>query len=258
MGQSQGKPGKASVGDGDQPYVFKRYSAFNTRCLTMYCSPFPKRRVGRANDGGYVIAELPCQYDLLLSAGISDDISFEEAFCDLYTNVPCVAHDGTIKKLPKEHPKITFVQKNIGPSNTDKTTTMQDLLSTHQNVFLKMDIEGAEFDWINCLTLDDLNKLSQIVIEFHWPQNQYHQHLLEKLNVTHYMIHFHENNTTHEVAIHKGVVVPVVFECTYVNKKYFDGLPELNTEILPTALDQPNFYWMSELYIDYPPFVHNV
>lgn len=258
MGQAQHKPGQA-LGD----YQFKRYSGFDTRCLTVYRSPFPKRRLGRDNDGGYVIAELPGQYDqydpydLLLSAGISDDISFEEAFCALHTNVPCVAHDGTIQKLPKEHPNITFVKKNIGPSNTNKTTTMQDLLRTHRNVFLKMDIEGAEFDWLNCLSLEELGKLSQIVMEFHWPKSEYHQQLFEKLNVTHYMIHFHGNNATREVAIHKGVVTPVVFECTYINKKYFNNVPEFNTDIFPTAIDQPNCPLSSELYINYPPFVHN-
>ena len=46
--------------------------------LILYNSPFQKKRVGKDNDGGYVIVDLPGEYDILISGGISDDISFEQ------------------------------------------------------------------------------------------------------------------------------------------------------------------------------------
>ena len=50
-------------------------------CLTTYKSPFKKKRLGKENDGGYVIAKIPkAKYKILLAGGIADDISFEEDF----------------------------------------------------------------------------------------------------------------------------------------------------------------------------------
>lgn len=54
------------------------------------------QRVGRNNDGGYVIVE-PFTYDCLISAGIADDTSFEQQFLQLYSDIPCFAFDGTYR-----------------------------------------------------------------------------------------------------------------------------------------------------------------
>ena len=42
----------------------------------MYTSPYIKARVGRPNDGGYVICNIPIVYDCFISGGISDDESW--------------------------------------------------------------------------------------------------------------------------------------------------------------------------------------
>ena len=48
-------------------------------------APNKKERLGKDYDGGYVICDIPdISYNLLLSCGISDDISFEEQFCDKF------------------------------------------------------------------------------------------------------------------------------------------------------------------------------
>ena len=80
--------------------------------LIVYESINPKIRVGSMNDGGYVIADT-LQYDCLISGGISDDITFEKDFCSRFPSTPCYAFDGTIHKLPEEHPSIQFIKKNI-------------------------------------------------------------------------------------------------------------------------------------------------
>ena len=49
--------------------------------LTVFKSPFEKKRLGRDYDGGYIIAEIPnVKYTTLLAGGIQTDISFEEDF----------------------------------------------------------------------------------------------------------------------------------------------------------------------------------
>lgn len=49
-------------------------------CLILYKSQFLKERIGKNNDGGYVVVQLPGDYDLFLSGGISNDITFESDF----------------------------------------------------------------------------------------------------------------------------------------------------------------------------------
>ena len=81
----------------------------------VYKSTYEKIRVGKDNDGGYVIANLPGEYDMLISGGISGDISFEQHFLDRYKNISrCYAFDGTVAKLPHPDDRITFIKKNLG------------------------------------------------------------------------------------------------------------------------------------------------
>ena len=52
---------------------------FPCKSLICYEPPKSKVRIGRQNDGGYVIID-GYYYDLMLGCGISDDSSFEHAF----------------------------------------------------------------------------------------------------------------------------------------------------------------------------------
>ena len=79
--------------------------------LLLYNSPFSKKRIGKQNDGGYVISNLPDTYDLFLSGGIANDNTFENDFLLEYPNIPCYAFDGTISELPQSNNKIVFIKK---------------------------------------------------------------------------------------------------------------------------------------------------
>ena len=48
--------------------------------LILYKSPYNKVRIGKDNDGGYVICNLPDYYELFISGCINNDISFEIDF----------------------------------------------------------------------------------------------------------------------------------------------------------------------------------
>jgi hypothetical protein len=223
--------------------------------LTVYKSPLPKIRIGKKNDGGYVIVDIPnIQYNTLLAGGINGDISFEEHFITKYNGVKCYAFDGTIKKLPKDNTNISFIKKNICANNSDKLTNIHDIINNTNNIFVKMDIEGGEIPWLQSLSNDQMNKFEQIVMEFHKPFSNKEINTFNNLNKTHYLVHFHPNNNC-GVTDYKGIVMPNVFECTYLHKKYFNTLPELNTESIPTKLDQKNINWKPDIIINYPPFV---
>jgi hypothetical protein len=228
-----------------------------TEFFRVYKPPYSKKRVGKDNDGGYIICDIPnIQYDLLLSAGICNDISFEEQFLDLYPNVPCFAFDGTITTFPSTTKPISFIPKNIGPQTTLSETSLLEYISHGQTIFLKMDIEGAEVPWITSLPEEAIDRFAQISMEWHNPfYLPIEQYAFARLQKTHVLVHFHGNNCR-EFENVEGVKIPYTFECTYIHKKYYTGPILYNQECIPTSLDMPCDSTKPDLVIDYPPFVN--
>ena len=225
--------------------------------LTVYKCPFTKLRLGQDHDGGYIIAEIPnVDYTTCLFGGIANDITFENGFIQKYPNVKSFAFDGTINNLPNgSNSTIDFIKKNIGFENNDHFTNLHDIININESIFIKMDIEGGEIPWIHSLSNDQMNKFEQIVMEFHEPFSNNEIDVFNKLNKNHYLIHFHANNCC-GVRNHKGVIIPNVFECTYLHKKYFSNSPELNKDLIPSKLDMTNLWNTDEIFINYPPFVN--
>lgn len=234
-------------------YILQHFINMNNSLLTVYKCPFSKLRIGKNNDGGYIVADIPSiKYGVLLSCGIDKDISFEQHFTSKY-NCHCLAYDGTIESIDIYDPNITFIKKNIGPLNTHLTTNLHYQIDSHNSVFIKMDIEGWEYSWIESLIQSDLDKIDQMVIEFHHPLIYGKYDVFNKLNTTHYLIHFHGNNCC-GVINNDGIHIPNVFECTYLHKKYIP-YPELNKDIIPGPLDMNNIDG-DDIIINYPPFVN--
>jgi hypothetical protein len=236
----------------------------NPNLITIYKSPFPKRRIGRWCDGGYAIADIPgMKYDALFAGGVCDDISFEEDFIRFQgTSLPVYAFDGTVDSLPQSplQDQIRFIKKNIGEFETEEYTNLHNLLLPYtqkpgSNVFIKMDIEGGEVDWIRSLLPEHMDVMTQIVMEFHRPFTETEIDMFKKLNETHLPIHFHPNNAC-GTRIHNGIYFPNVFECTYLHKRFFNGYAELNRDFIPNdAVDVRNILFKDEIWIGHPPFV---
>jgi hypothetical protein len=209
-------------------------------------------------DGGYIISDIPnVNYDILIAGGIAGDISFEADLCEKY-KIKCIGFDGTSYCTVKNdaNPNIEIISKNIGDSNSENTTDLKDIIGQYNNIFVKMDIEGFELPWVRCLTEEQLNKFSQIVMEFHFPFSDDDKIVFEKLNKNHVLVHFHGNNCPAGTINFKGIIIPNVFECTYINKKYVNlETLELNDEVIPGKLDMPNCHG-KDIFIDYVPFVN--
>lgn len=117
-----------------------------------------------------------------------------------------------------------------------------------------MDIEGGEFEWINNVSSKQLSNISQITIEFHFPFTIDKFKSFKKLNQSHYLIHFHPNNSMGLKKLN-NYIIPIVFECTYINKKLINK-PELNRKSIPTYIDQKNNEEIDDIFLNCYPYVH--
>lgn len=229
--------------------------------LIVYKAPFSKSRIGGPYDGGYVTVNLPGEYDLFISGGIGNNISFERDLLNIYPNLICYAFDGTINSLPVRNPtlwrnrNIKFIKKNLGNINNTNTTNLCEYIKNSNDIFMKIDIEGHEFRLMPTLIENNyMNKIKQLVIEIHSPadiqlypdyfeglsdiKNKQMFDLLQKINNTHTLVHFHANNGCKMTSI-DGINIPHVFELTYIQNKFITEKIR-NNETLPTALDRPN------------------
>jgi hypothetical protein len=218
-------------------------------------APAPKLRIGRPHDGGYMICDLSGSYDCFLGCGISNDISFEQAFLAKYRNIPCFAFDGTIDRLPLADPRICFIKKNIGAHENTEITNLTMFMHAFKDIFIKMDIEGHEFRVLPTFTESNMKKIKQLVLEVHTPAdiqlhpdyykglhditNPFLIRLFEKIKVTHTLVHVHPNNAckTHSL---EGVFMPNVFECTFVRNDCLTGPRERSTDPIPGPQDMRN------------------
>ena len=190
-----------------------------------------KLRIGSTYDGGYIIIDKLCDYDVLLSCGIANDDTFEHYFVNKY-NKECFAFDGTVNNIPHQHKKIIFMKKNIGITND--TTDMKYLIKNYDNIFLKMDIEGSEYDWINNLSDIEINKFKQICIEFHLEHECANNislnnklNAIKKLTISHYCVHFHGNNWRSTTLIGEKIIN---IGASVTNKKIIDLDKEYSTD----------------------------
>jgi len=239
----------------------------------VYKSTYEKIRVGKDNDGGYVIANLSGEYDMLISGGISGDISFEQQFLDRYKNISrCYAFDGTVAKLPQPDDRITFIKKNLGKENNDSLCNLNEYLSQGKNIFMKIDIEGHEFRLFPSILPEYFSNIKQLVLEIHSPadihlhpgyfsglgdiQNADLFNLMKQINKTHTFVHFHGNNGCNMQKIF-NIHFPHVFECTFIRNDFINE-KILNDEPFPTLLDMKNITYLPDLYFDHYPFCNKL
>jgi hypothetical protein len=133
-------------------------------------------RLGRDNDGGYLILDNKKNYKYLLSFGISDDVSFEKDFSKKYSESKIFCFDPSINFLPETIPNAIFHKIGLDSKTGINYKKLIDVLkligieeNDYRNTFLKIDIEG--YEWPVLSDRDSFNILcnfDQIAIEFHF------------------------------------------------------------------------------------------
>lgn len=183
-----------------------------------------KIRVGNEGARGYVIMD-GLKYDALISCGVMNDDTFEQIFLNKNRNIKGFLFGNDIKNMPYTHQRSVFKLSDIGIYDTPNTTNLHQLMNQHNDIFLKMTVNGSEIGWFNTLSTLQLEKLKQIVVEFNINTEKFSNNekykVLAKLAKTHYLIHLHGNNN-YGVKIH-----------TYKNSEYVNiGSSKNQTKII--------------------------
>ena len=228
--------------------------------LVVYQPVNNKRRLGANHDGGYVIVD-NLEYDAYLSCGVGYEVTFDNDFMNLYPNLNAYAFDGTIEHRPQSlNEKIKLYKKNIDVNETDTTTNMYSILEKYNSIFLKMDIEGFEWNWILNLPEKLLNNIKQITIECHGILNNEmgqtwsnKSESLKKLASTHNLVHVHGNNYDSRIIV-GDIIIPQVLELTYIRKDV--PISGKNKKPFPIDnLDYPNNPFCSDYILGTLPYV---
>lgn len=240
----------------------------------------PKLRIGKVNDGGYVINELiEANTTKLISVGMGNEDSFEVDWFSRYPNTQIEAYDGTYpcQQLCCKYPEM--VNKRIFYTNTDvgyaidtcSGTTDQSRIALNAivdgkpNVLLKVDVEGAEYNIFDNIRLSNVTGLILEVHDLHLVKNQIKLvELMETSFADLVLFHVHGNAWGNTFTLNlSGTGInslpvkefPIVMEMCFINRN-LAGPVTLATNTFPVAgVDSPNnpdapdidLYWVNTL-----------
>jgi hypothetical protein len=231
-------------------------------------------RVGKLNDGGYVIPKSSTlEVDTLISLGVSTDWSFDQHFKRLNPQIEIHAYDHTISEdLFRRSYQRGVVHFLLGRISRADLSEQRNLLRSYRSffstdarhfkerihnrldalhdatidkvfertisnrIFLKIDIEGSEYRIIDSI-LKNADRIVGMVIEFHDtdPLRQVFCHAVKKLQREFDIVHFHANNF--------GAVaednLPEVLELTFARGAAVRRVDRRSLLPLP-GLDNPN------------------
>lgn len=214
-------------------------------------------RIGKKNDGGYLIDERNIQSsNYLISLGLGNDWSFEKHFCS-YKPLPIYVFDGSVnffqflikcinplqikrnfKRLfsymlffsgNKSH-ILKYVGFDFPPNYISFDSMLAHCSLDSRKGFFSIDIEGWEYRLLSGL-IQHADIIEGLVIEFH--DIDIHldkiEDFVQKFPLT--LVHVHCNN--YGMVTEKKL--PLVIECTFtskpIKKDFFNHLPHM--------LDQP-------------------
>lgn len=226
----------------------ERIKSFMGMMRPMRAVGVEKRRYGRDWDGGYIILETAEKSPIIYSLGISDDVSFDS----LMTEYGCeiFQYDHTVDGPPVENPKFHFHKIGIAASD-DWMPNMRRLDTLvrdngHEgisNLFLKIDIEGHEWDTYDQIDPTILAQFDQIVGEFHGFEHLLNldwlaraERAIAKIHQTHQVVHVHGNNND-TFSVIAGLPIPRVVELTWARRDRYRF--EETDELFPGKMDMP-------------------
>lgn len=215
-------------------------------------------RLGKDNDGGYIMVPELMSGSVAYSLGISDDVSWDTEMANRGFIV--YQYDHTIDGISENHKNFRFNKIGICGSGKDNQTmtSLENQFSKNghlenRDIIVKVDIEGSEWDLFSSINIDNLCIISQAVIEFHSLEEIGNDEFfvrarcaLEKLRDRFFPVHVHGNNYVQSKNI-GGRIIPPVLEVTYIRKDLIKTRP--CTRIFPTDIDQPNQHGFPDTFL---------
>jgi asparagine synthase (glutamine-hydrolysing) len=216
-----------------------------------------KVRIGAEADGGYVMPASSLRSNAVLSIGIGNEVSFDEALAAGGARV--LQFDHTIEASPSTHPGCEFHRLGWGPRDEHPFVSLASMTrmldwSQARHAILKFDTEGAEWECLGGASSEDLARFEVLTGEFHEFNNLVNRPffdraraVFEKLGRTHRVIHMHANNAGGIIML-GGVPFPRLLELTWmrIDAASFHGH---STEPIPGPLDRPNVPRLPDLYL---------
>lgn len=161
----------------DKAKTIDRYQEFLSILQVKTPENIEMKNFGPKNDGSYVLANDFILSKTVISLGVGKNIDLELSLANLGLDVYLC--DGTVPKLPIQHKKFHFLNKNVyGKLNSIDAniqsisinklfSDIQDKLGPSTENILLIDIEGSEYDLIDHIDLKYLISCRQVTIEFH-------------------------------------------------------------------------------------------
>jgi hypothetical protein len=247
------------------------------------------RRFGSSGDGGYVLpAPALKAIDAVLSFGISENFTFEEALAVVLPGVPIHGYDPTVSDRhfrkratrafakflrlrasaadlagkyrglaayrrvfasPSRHFRERIFNRSDGPGDATIDQVFARI-PDRGHVLLKMDIEGAEYRVIPDI-LRYAGRIDMLAIEFHDtdPLRAVFLAGIERLLAEFCIVHLHGNNVCGVAA--DGL--PEALEITFLAKRLGPSKPVRRRELPLAGLDFPNYPAAAELALIFPP-----
>jgi len=196
--------------------------------LTPKSCDVPKKRFGPNNDGGYVLLNKSFGEVAVFGYGVGHDATFEEQVAE---SLGCKAYvfDHTLgDNVPPLGPRTTFVAEGITSlPETEELKTFTNHLAKYVgpegDVFLKIDVEGAEWGVIEYESFD---RVTQLVIELHDLETDTERKikLIQKITDKFDLVHIHGVNCHNQpvFSVDRATNIARYMECVFIRKGLVD------------------------------------
>ena len=183
-----------------------------------------KVRLGPPHDGGYILSNIALdKSQCLFTYGVGANYDFEIDYVNKFNKtVYMFDHTMELKSTPKN---IYFYKEGLGSEELCCDFIQHwNRLGEKRIVILKIDIEGAEYDYFLSANIKALaNICSSILVEFHGldysPNQSKFIGIANKLSEYFVLTHIHGNSFSPSFDFN-GTEIPITVELTYDNRYY--------------------------------------